>query len=247
MSSLTAISVREGEVALERVPGQVERMQQLLDANQCARAAAAPTQAGGEFKKVLAASGFVATENEAMSALLSAVRDEVAQALNGLLALKRWIRVQVPKIEDGNNFGVSVQLDVAKGIDELTSPVASSLGELPGYFESRATAWDKIRKKTSTESKTSTSASKDTGGKDGDSSKTSESSSKEEKTSESTSSPDSSNHLIALDIKWFVSLHHILLKARDSLVCAADMIEKNMEKLVRPKGTNTQGGGMYSF
>lgn len=46
-----------------------------------------------------------------------------------LLALKRWIRVQVPKIEDGNNFGVSVQLDVAKGIDDLTAPVASSLGE----------------------------------------------------------------------------------------------------------------------
>lgn len=57
------------------------------------------------------------------------IRDEVAQALNVLLALKRWIRVQVPKIEDGNNFGVSVQLDVAKGIDDLTAPVASSLGK----------------------------------------------------------------------------------------------------------------------
>ena len=52
----------------------------------------------------------------------------MAQTLNVLLALKRWIRVQVPKIEDGNNFGVSVQLDVAKGIGELTTPVASSLG-----------------------------------------------------------------------------------------------------------------------
>lgn len=82
---------------------------------------------------------------------------------------------------------------------------------------------------------------------DGDTSKTSESTSTEEKSSESSSSPDSSNHLIALDIKWFVSLHHTLLKARDSLVCGADMIEKNMEKLLRPKGTNTQGGGMYSF
>lgn len=53
----------------------------------------------------------------------------MTQALNVLLALKRWIRVQVPKIEDGNNFGVSVQLDVAKGITDLTAPVASSLGE----------------------------------------------------------------------------------------------------------------------
>lgn len=82
---------------------------------------------------------------------------------------------------------------------------------------------------------------------DGDSSKTSESSSTEEKSSESSSSPDSSNHLVALDVKWFVSLHHTLLRARDALVCTSDMIEKNMEKLLRPKGTNTQGGGMYSF
>lgn len=57
----------------------------------------------------------------------------MTQALNVLLALKRWIRVQVPKIEDGNNFGVSVQLDVAKGIDDLTTPVASSLGERHAY------------------------------------------------------------------------------------------------------------------
>lgn len=79
---------------------------------------------------------------------------------------------------------------------------------------------------------------------DGDSSKTSESSSTEEKSSESSFSPDSANHLIAIDIKWFVSLHHTLLKARDALVCAGDMIEKNKEKILRPKGTNPQGGGM---
>lgn len=54
----------------------------------------------------------------------------MTQALNVLLALKRWIRVQVPKIEDGNNFGVGVQLDVAKGIDDLSAPVATSLSEL---------------------------------------------------------------------------------------------------------------------
>ncbi|CAM9762502.1 unnamed protein product [Pylaiella littoralis] len=244
MSLLTTISVREGEEALEKVPARVEQMQLLLDGK---FAYTSLTDVESAFKQLLAGSGGTATENADMTALLSSVRDEVAQTLNILLALKRWIQVQVPKIEDGNNFGVSVQLDVTKGIDGLTAPLATSLGELPGYFESRASAWDKIATKTSKESKTSTSESKETGGKDGDSSKTSASSSTEEKSSESSASPDSSNHLVALDIKWFVSLHHTLLRARDSLVCAADMIEKNMEKLLRPKGTNTQGGGMYSF
>eukprot|EP00903_Cladosiphon_okamuranus_P006555 g6403.t1 len=244
MSLLTAVSVKEGEAALEKLPVQVEKMQTLLD-SKFAYSTLSEVESG--FKQLLASSGGNATENVEMAALLSSVRDEVTQALNVLLALKRWIRVQVPKIEDGNNFGVSVQLDVAKGIDDLTAPVASSLGELPGYFESRASAWDKIRTKSSKETKKSTSESRDTGGKDGDSSKTSESTSTEEKSSESSSSPDSSNHLVALDIKWFVSLHHTLLRARDALVCTGDMIEKNTEKLLRPKGTNTQGGGMYSF
>ncbi|CAB1118571.1 unnamed protein product [Ectocarpus sp. CCAP 1310/34] len=244
MSSLTAISIREGEAALAKLPEQVGKMQALLEA-EFAYTSLADIESG--FKQLLASSAGSATENANVGALLSTVRNEVTQTMSILLALKRWIRVQVPKIEDGNNFGVSVQLEVAKGIDELTTPVASSLGEMPGYFESRASAWDKIGSKKSKESKTSSSASKDTGGKDGDSSKTSESTSTEEKTSESSFAPDSANYLIALDVKWFVSLHHTLLRARDSLVLAADMIEKNMEKLLRPKGTNTQGGGMYSF
>ncbi len=79
---------------------------------------------------------------------------------------------------------------------------------------------------------------------DGDSSKTSESSSVEEKSSEASFPPDSANHLVAIDIKWFVSLHRTLLRARDALVFSADMIEKNKEKILRPKGNNPQGGGM---
>lgn len=76
---------------------------------------------------------------------------------------------------------------------------------------------------------------------------TSETSSSEEKMSESSPVPDSLLHLVALDVKWFVTLHHNILEARDALVLSGDMIEKNMEKLVRPKGTNTHRGGMYTF
>lgn len=89
----------------------------------------------------------------------------MTQALNVLLALKRWVRVQVPKIEDGNNFGVSVQLDTVKVIDQLAAPITKALDDLPSYFEKRAAAWDKISVKTSKETKSSTSTSKETGGK----------------------------------------------------------------------------------
>lgn len=82
-----------------------------------------------------------------------------------LLALKCWIRVQVPKIEDGNNFGVSVQMEVIKAIDDLITPIRKALEDIPSYFEKRATAWEKVAKKTSKETKKSSSESQETGGK----------------------------------------------------------------------------------
>lgn len=82
---------------------------------------------------------------------------------------------------------------------------------------------------------------------DGDVSKTSESSSSEEKQTEISSPPDVALHIVAYDLKWYVSLHHALVDARDAVFLASDKIEKNMEKLIRPKGSNTQGGSMYTF
>lgn len=243
-SPICARCIKDGEAALASVPSRVEGMQLLLD-SKFSYTSLKDVESG--FKLLLAKSDFNATENVEMSALMSTVRDELSQSLNVLLALKQWIRVQIPQIEDGNNFGVSVQLDVAKGIDELTGPVGKSLDELPGYFESRASAWEKISRKASKENKTSSSTSNETGSKDGDSSKTANSTSTEEKVTDPPIVPDSRLHLVALDVKWFTTFHRAVLGARNAMVLAGDMIEKNMEKMVRPKGTNTQGGGMYSF
>lgn len=82
--------------------------------------------------------------------------------------------------------------------------------------------------------------------KDGDASKTSKSCSSEEKVSETSSPPDAMQHIVALDLKCYVSLHHTLMAARDALMIVGDMIDKNMEKLQRPKGTN-QSSGMYAY
>ena len=79
--------------------------------------------------------------------------------------LEQWIRVQVPKIEDGNNFGVSVQRDVVESIEELSSSMVTALNRLLRYFEERTAAWDKIATKSCTETKISTSTTKETGGK----------------------------------------------------------------------------------
>lgn len=82
---------------------------------------------------------------------------------------------------------------------------------------------------------------------DGDTSKTSNSSSTEEKTTLGWAAPDSSLRLVAIDIAWFVQLHHIAVLCRDGMIIAVDMIEKNMDKIIKPKGDNNRDGGMYAF
>ncbi|CAM9178235.1 unnamed protein product [Ascophyllum nodosum] len=244
MEVWTAKALSEGDDALSSASDNVDRIGQLL-ASEFSYTSIKDVER--RFKDLLASCDGQATENKDLSALLSTVRDEVTQALNILLALKRWIRVQVPTIEDGNNFGVSVQREVAGAIDELLEPMQKALDKLPGYFEKRASAWDKIATKISKETKKSNSTAKETGGKDGDLSKTSDSSTTEDKTSQGWSAPDSSLHLIAIDVSCFVDLHHMALQARDALIISADMIGKNVKKLQKPKGTNNRGSSMYSF
>ena len=48
-----------------------------------------------------------AKSNATMQALLSAVRKEIDAALSDMQSIERWIQLLVPKVEDGNNFGVS--------------------------------------------------------------------------------------------------------------------------------------------
>lgn len=73
--------------------------------------------------------------------------------------------MHTPKVEDGNNFGVSVQREVLEEISELSVSMKKSLNGIPSYFEVRASAWEKIASKATKETKTCTSATEETGGK----------------------------------------------------------------------------------
>lgn len=89
----------------------------------------------------------------------------MTQVVNIFSKLEQWIRVHTPKIEDGNNFGVSVQREVLEEISGLSVSMKKSLNGIPSYFEIRASAWEKIASKASKETKTCTSATEEKGGK----------------------------------------------------------------------------------
>lgn len=62
------------------------------------------------------------------------------------LQLKMWISFMIPKIEDGNNFGVSIQEDTLAEIQSVESEAAAFFDQISRYFISRAKIVSKVAK-----------------------------------------------------------------------------------------------------
>jgi hypothetical protein len=82
--------------------------------------------------------------NASVTQALNVVRDEIAAAVNNILVIERWIALSTPQMEDGNNFGVSVQMIVAKYLSTEREALAKVALGLPDYFDKRAGAMEKI-------------------------------------------------------------------------------------------------------
>jgi len=50
-----------------------------------------------------------------------------------ILQLKMWISFLIPKIEDGNNFGVSIQEDTLSEIQSVESEAAAFFDQISRY------------------------------------------------------------------------------------------------------------------
>ena len=57
-----------------------------------------------------------------------------------------WISFLIPKIEDGNNFGVSVQEDTLAEIQSVESEAATFFDQISRYYASRAKIISKVAK-----------------------------------------------------------------------------------------------------
>ena len=152
-----------------------------------------------------------------------------------------------PPNQDGNNFGVTVQMMMSKLLKEEREKMEKSLADSSKYYSSRADAIDKFThlKKTSKSETKSSSKSSATGGKDGDESKESSSSSTEEKTTHGDGEMNlhRARALAALDSQAYMDLSVAMQTMMDSYVCILDNLEKNWEKLENPRGKNYGGYG----
>lgn len=201
------------------------------------------------FEKEMAESRFSAP-NSLLEKAIPKTRELLATSIEDITLFQRFVTTHVPSMEDGNNFGVSVQMVVSKVLKEIKEGQTKKLESLATYYSTRADAVDKLNLTKVAESSTvSESTSSSTGGKDGDEAKTSKTASSEKKTSGNPKPTDMARvkHIVALDIQWYLELRNILAAVAAGYINIFDNIEKNKDKITYPKGKGGRGINMAMY
>merc|ERR1712146_73813 len=80
----------------------------------------------------------LADSNKLNSEALISVRNNVSSLISTLDAIVAWITLSVPKIEDGGNFGVSIQFEIRKAFTDVRKDLKDKFDALADYHEKRA-------------------------------------------------------------------------------------------------------------
>jgi len=84
--------------------------------------------------------------NEPICEMITVVKPIIRKLVEDSNLLKMWISFMIPKIEDGNNFGVSIQEDTLAEIQSVESEAAAFFDQMSRYFLSRAKVVSKVAK-----------------------------------------------------------------------------------------------------
>ncbi|XGW14017.1 hypothetical protein V3C99_000362 [Haemonchus contortus] len=84
--------------------------------------------------------------NAHLADLMDQIRPLLRDAVENVNKVKMWITLLIPRIEDGNNFGVSIQEETLSEVRNVESEAASFLDQMSRYFTSRAKLLTKVAK-----------------------------------------------------------------------------------------------------
>lgn len=96
-------------------------------------------------KVILMPNGTVDT-NRTLADLVDIVKPLILQQIEDCNLLKMWIELQIPKVEDGNNFGVDIQEDCLKEVSSAEAEAAVYLEKASMYYMARAKMIVKVAK-----------------------------------------------------------------------------------------------------
>jgi len=223
--------------ALASLPQAMQNIDTILE-NPKLHFKSAPSQISNSFR-AFAASG---QNNAVVDEVYGVVSDELARAISLLRDLEKWIVILVPKVEDGNNFGVEVQGAIYGKMNEYRTKLESKLESMPDYYKDRAAAMEKISGKISAEKVTTSTSSKDAKDENGEKKNTeSNAESVVTKTTETAINsplPDAVQHVVMLDGKWHGIFTRDLELIGQVLFGVYHHLALNWEKVTLPRGAN---------
>uniref|UniRef100_H2YLG0 Proteasome activator PA28 C-terminal domain-containing protein n=1 Tax=Ciona savignyi TaxID=51511 RepID=H2YLG0_CIOSA len=76
--------------------------------------------------------------NEYITHLVERLKPEIITLLEAVGTLRVWVILLIPKIEDGNNFGVEVQEETLAELKTVEQELAANQEQIAGYFLARA-------------------------------------------------------------------------------------------------------------
>lgn len=151
--------------------------------------------------KVFVMPGGMMKSNGKLVDLIEKVKPEIRTLIEKCNTVKMWVQLLIPRIEDGNNFGVSIQEETVAELRTVEGEAASYLDQISRYYITRAKLVSKIAKYPHVE--------------------------------------DYRRTVTEIDEKEYISLKIIVSELRNQYVTLHDMILKNIEKIKRPRSSNT--------
>uniref|UniRef100_A0A8C6UAP8 Proteasome activator complex subunit 3 n=1 Tax=Neogobius melanostomus TaxID=47308 RepID=A0A8C6UAP8_9GOBI len=151
--------------------------------------------------KVFVMPGGMMKSNSNLVELIEKVKPEIRTLIEKCNTVKMWVQLLIPRIEDGNNFGVSIQEETVAELRTVEGEAASYLDQISRYYITRAKLVSKIAKYPHVE--------------------------------------DYRRTVTEIDEKEYISLKIIVSELRNQYVTLHDMILKNIEKIKRPRNSNT--------
>ncbi|XP_034562790.1 proteasome activator complex subunit 1 [Notolabrus celidotus] len=84
--------------------------------------------------------------NERVESLLHEVKPQIQTLKEKLNTVSMWVQLQIPKIEDGNNFGVAVQEKVFELLTNTRTKIEAFQTQISKYYSERGDAVAKAAK-----------------------------------------------------------------------------------------------------
>uniref|UniRef100_A0A8C1SB04 Proteasome activator complex subunit 1 n=1 Tax=Cyprinus carpio TaxID=7962 RepID=A0A8C1SB04_CYPCA len=84
--------------------------------------------------------------NETVEKLIKQIKPEIQTLKECLNTVSMWIQLQIPRIEDGNNFGVSVQEKVFELLTNTRTKIEGFQTQISKYYSERGDAVAKASK-----------------------------------------------------------------------------------------------------